>query len=163
MIRQKNMITVIKKNVLGEVKVRYEGEIIERLANSVMIEAHWGQGTKELGYTQFEPGDRFIEYYYTDRWYNIFDIASADGTRKGWYCNVAEPATIFADKIEQVDLFLDVWVDPNGHCLVLDEDEFQADTTLNEELRSHARQGLSDLLALIAERHEMFANINYEM
>jgi predicted RNA-binding protein associated with RNAse of E/G family len=157
------MITVVKKNVLGEAKVRYDGEIVERLADGVVIAASWGQGTKELGYTRFEPGDRFIEYYYTDRWYNIFDIASAEGARKGWYCNIAEPAEIFADKIEQVDLFLDVWVDPKGHVLVLDEDEFESDTTLGNELRSQARQGLHDLLKLIAARHEMFANINSNM
>jgi protein associated with RNAse G/E len=155
------MITVVKKNVLGEAKVRYDGEIIERLADGVVIEAFWKQGTKELGYTRFEPGDRFIEYYYTERWYNIFDIANTEGSRKGWYCNIAEPAAIFADTIEQVDLFLDVWVDPNGNYLVLDEDEFEADTTLNDDLRTRARQGLHDLLALISSRHEMFANINH--
>jgi protein associated with RNAse G/E len=154
------MITVIKKNTLGETKVRYEGEIIEHVANSVVIEAYWSQATKELGYTRFESGDRFIEYYYTDRWYNIFDIASAEGARKGWYCNIAEPAAIFADRIEQVDLFLDIWVDPKGHILILDEDEFEADRTLSNELRSRAWQGLDDLLKLIAERRETFANIN---
>jgi protein associated with RNAse G/E len=154
------MITVIKKNALGETKVRYEGEIIERSADGVVIEAYWTMQTKELGYTRFEPGDRFIEYYYTDRWYNIFDIASAEGARKGWYCNIAEPAAIFADRIEQVDLFLDIWVDPKGHILILDEDEFEADRTLSNELRSRAWQGLDSLLKLIAERRETFANIN---
>src|SRR5713101_1159891 len=151
------MITVIKLNALGEAKVQYQGEVIQRLADRVVIQAYWAQATKDLGYTQFEPGDRFIEYYYTDRWYNIFDIATADGTRKGWYCNIAEPAVIFADRIEQIDLFLDVWVNPTRETLILDEDEFAADTTLSDAQRKGARQGLQDLLQRIADHQDPFS------
>ena len=150
------MITVTKLNTLGEAKIRYQGEVIERLANGIVIQAYWTLPTKDLGYTRFEPGDRFIEYYYVDRWYNIFDIASADGTRKGWYCNIAEPAVIFADRIEQVDLLLDVWVDPTGKALLLDEDEFASDTTLSDEQRRGARHGLHELLQMIAAQQAPF-------
>ena len=42
-------------------------------------------------------GDRFIETYYTDRWYNIFEIhAREDDRLKGWYCNIAKPAVMEA-------------------------------------------------------------------
>src|SRR5438132_12423996 len=151
------MITVVKLNALREVKITYQGEALERLADGVVIQAYWTLAARDLGYTRFEPGDRFIEYYYTKRWYNIFDIASADGTRKGWYCNVAEPATIYDDHIEQIDLILDVWVTPHGETLILDEDEFTADTTLSQEQRNSARKGLQALLALLAARVDAFA------
>ena len=151
-----SMITVIKLNTLGEAKVQYQGEVIQRLADRVVIQAYWTQQTKDLGYTQFEPGDRFIEYYYTNRWYNIFDIATPDGMRKGWYCNIAEPAVIFVDRIEQVDLLLDVWVDPTGKPLVLDEDEFTSDNTLTDQQRDGAQQGLHELLEMIAAQREPF-------
>ncbi len=151
------MITVIKKNTLGEKKVQYTGEIIERLPDGVVLEAYWTWADRDLGYTRFESGDRFIEYYYTDRWFNIFDISGKNGVRKGWYCNIAEPAAIFDDRIEQVDLLLDVWIDPSGKPLVLDEDEFEANRTLSQEQREHARRGLHDLLEMIAARREMFS------
>src|SRR6266571_4364472 len=151
------MITVIKQNPLGETRIQYQGEVIARLAHGVVIQAYWTHATNDLGYAQFEPGDRFTEYYYTNRWYNIFDIATADGTRKGWYCNVAEPATIYDDHIEQVDLLLDVWVDATGKPLILDEDEFASDTTLSEAQREGAQEGLHDLLAMIAAQREPFS------
>jgi uncharacterized protein len=150
------MITVSKLNSLGETKIQYQGEIVERLSNGVVIQAYWRHPTKDLGYTRFEPGDRFIEYYYTNRWFNIFDISTANGERKGWYCNIAEPAFIYDNHIEQVDLLLDIWVDPRGIPLLLDEDEFEADTTLNDEQRKGARQGLHVLLQMIAEQIEPF-------
>lgn len=150
------MITVIKLNASGEAKVQYQGEVIKRLDNGLVIQAYWTQATKDLGYIRFERGDRFIEYYYSNRWYNIFDIATADGKRKGWYCNIAEPAAIFSDHIEQVDLLLDVWVDATGKPLVLDEDEFAADTTLTDQQRIGAQDALQELLQLIAARQEPF-------
>src|SRR6266852_730276 len=79
------MITVTKLNPLGERKIQYQGEVIQRLSHGVVIQAYWKQPAKDLGYTLFEPGDQFIEYYYTDHWFNIFDISSANGTHKGWY------------------------------------------------------------------------------
>lgn len=151
------MITVVKLSPRGETKIRYQGEVVEHLSHGVIIQAYWSQPTKNLGYTSFEPGDRFIEYYYTDRWFNIFDIASAQGVRKGWYCNIAEPAMLFEDRIEQVDLLLDVWVSPEGETLVLDEDEFAADTTLTAQQRNEAQQALQELLQMIADQQEAFS------
>ena len=150
------MITVVKLDPLGEIRIQYEGELVERMADGVVIQAYWKHAAKELGYALFEPGDRFTEYYFTDRWYNIFDIAQADGQRKGWYCNIAQPAAISEARIEQVDLLLDVWVNPQGETLILDEDEFEADGTLNAELREGALGGLQALLQLIAAQKEPF-------
>ena len=151
------MITVVKQNPLGEAKIQYTGEVIERLANGVVISAYWRHATRDLGYTRFEPGDQFTEYYYTNRWFNIFDISTPNGARKGWYCNVAEPAKIYDDHIEQIDLLLDVWVKPDGTPLILDEDEFDADTTLTDQQRKGAQEGLRDLLEWIAAHKAPFS------
>ncbi len=151
------MITVVKLDPLGNEKIRYKGKVITRSPASAIIEATWTLPARDLGYARFEPGDLFIEHYYVDRWFNIFDIKSANGARKGWYCNIAEPAMIYQDHIKQVDLLLDVWVNPAGEPLLLDEDEFTQDTTLNAQQRNGAGQGLQALLAMLAARQETFA------
>ena len=153
------MITVVKLSPRGEIKIQYQGEVVEYLSHGVIIQAYWSHPTKNLGYISFEPGDRFIEYYYTDRGYNIFDISSTQGVRKGWYCNIAEPAILIDDRIEQVDLLLDVWVSPTGETLILDEDEFATDTTLNAGQRKGAKQGLQELLKMIADHQEPFSTL----
>lgn len=150
------MITVVKLDPLGAEKIRYPAEVRARLENGVILDAYWNRPAMDLGYTTFEPGDHFVEYFYMDRWFNIFAIASADNKRKGWYCNVAAPAHISEERVEQIDLLLDVWVGPDGQALILDEEEFAADTTLTEEQRRRALQGLQELLTLIFARHEPF-------
>lgn len=154
-----DVITVVKLDPLGNEKIRYKGEVVTRSPASVVIEATWTLPARDLGYARFEPGDLFTEYYYVDRWFNIFDIKDATGVRKGWYCNIAEPAVIHEDKITQVDLLLDLWVSPAGETLLLDEDEFTQDTTLNDQQRNGARQGLQALLAMLAARQETFADL----
>ncbi|OQY20658.1 MAG: hypothetical protein B6I35_10355 [Anaerolineaceae bacterium 4572_32.2] len=46
----------------------------------------------DLGYVALEPSDRWTECFYTDRWYNVFEIHAADDSLKGWYCNITRPA-----------------------------------------------------------------------
>jgi protein associated with RNAse G/E len=151
------MITVNKLNPLGEKTIQYQGEVLERIANGVIIQAYWKHAPKDLGYVSFEPGDQFIEYYYADRWFNIFEISDAGHKLKGWYCNIAEPADIHKDTILQKDLLLDVWVDPWGKPLILDEDEFEADTMLDDRQRTGAKLGLSDLLQMITSEIAPFS------
>jgi protein associated with RNAse G/E len=152
-------VIVIKLNSRQEEQTRYPAHLANRVPQGVVLEAIWERPRRELGYTVFETGDCFTEYFYQDRWFNIFAIASPAGQRKGWYCNIAAPAQIAEEEIAQVDLLLDCWIDPTGQALILDEDEFAADATLSEELRTGARQGLRDLLALLAAREGPFAEL----
>lgn len=153
------MITIIKLDPRGDEKIRYTGEVLEQVGGRVVISASWTLGVKDLGYVRFEPGDLFTEYYYEDHWFNIFEIVSANGLRKGWYCNITEPAYIYDERIEQVDLFLDVWVDVRGKYLVLDEDEFAVATSMSKEQRSGALIGLQALLHSLQMRQSPFDKI----
>lgn len=153
------MITVIKQDPHGKEVIHYQGELLHHLPQGVVIQARWTNPVKDLGYTRFEPGDHFTEYYYTHRWFNIFAIASTQGQLKGWYCNITEPARIFDSHIEQRDLYLDLWVTPDGETLLLDEDEFNADSSLSSTQRLGAHQGLQTLLELIQQRQEVFSAI----
>jgi predicted RNA-binding protein associated with RNAse of E/G family len=145
------LVTVHKLNGRGESTVQYEAEVVERLADGVRLEARWTRPALDLGYTRFEPGDRFVEWFFCDRWYNIFEIhTGATGALKGWYCNVAAPATIEAYTVAARDLVLDLWVAADGTTQVLDEDEFAADTTMDAATRAGAEAGLRALLELVA-------------
>jgi protein associated with RNAse G/E len=98
-------------------------------------------------------GDIFNEYYYLDRWYNIFHIADAAGRHKGWYCNVTEPAMLEEAGIAFVDLCLDLFVHPDGTMTVLDEDEFAAATSCAHcpDDPVQARAALDTLMQLARE------------
>ena len=141
-------IKVQKKNPAGEVTYEYEGVLLSRDETSVRLEALFDRADMPFMDVVFRKGDRFVEYYYTDRWYNIFVIHDrADGKIKGWYCNIGKPAVIEDGLVSYVDLALDLWVSADGKQTVLDEDEFKA-LKLNEELWTGALNGLRELKQL---------------
>jgi len=148
--------TVRKLDTSGAVAVTYEGELVARLDGGVLLDAAWTRPPLRLGYATFEPGDRFREWYYTDRWYNIFEIRGPGGALKGWYCNVAEPATIAGEVIACRDLLLDLWVAPTGAMTVLDEDEFAADAALDAATRAAAVAALAELRRMVTDREPPF-------
>ncbi len=150
-------VMVHKLNLAGEVSVAYEAELAETLPGGVRLEARWTRPNLHLGYTTFETGDRFVEWFYSDRWYNIFQIHSTGGALKGWYCNIAEPATISGNIIACRDLLLDLWVNPNRSTLVLDEHEFAAATELAADIRTAALRALDELQRMARAAEPPFA------
>ena len=138
-------IKVQKKDPGGKVLIEYEGEELFRDENSVKLEALFTRADMPFMDVIFKKGDRFVEYYYSDRWYNIFAIHDRDdGKIKGWYCNIGMPAVIEDGVVSYVDLALDLWVSVDGKQTVLDEDEFQA-LNLSDELTTGALNGLNEL------------------
>lgn len=122
-----NEITVIKCNHLGEEVYRWKGQLLERGASHVMLEARFGLSGLFMGEVPLFVGDRFVETYYSNRWYNGYEIHDHDSDLiKCWYCNIAYPAELGADTISFHDLALDLLVYPDGRQHVLDEPEFEA-------------------------------------
>jgi protein associated with RNAse G/E len=98
--------------------------------------------------------DRFVETFYSDRWYNIFEIYDRDDGRfKGWYCNIGKPASIADDFVSYVDLALDLWVSANGRQTVLDEDELE-ELHLDDELKRKTYESLKELQEVITRSRD---------
>jgi uncharacterized protein len=141
-------VKVQKKNPTGKVTYEYEGVLLDHDEHTITIEALFDRADMPFMDVVFRNGDRFVEYYYTDRWYNIFAIHDRDDHRiKGWYCNIGMPAVFEEGIVSYVDLALDLWVSLDGTQTVLDEDEFE-ELKLNDELKAGALKGLEDLKAL---------------
>ena len=107
--------------------ITYTGELLRREQGHLLIHARWERPRLDLGYVVFEPGDHFYEHFYTERWYNIFELRGVSGALKGWYCNVTRPAHFDGNTITSEDLDLDLFVAPDRKNIVrLDLDEFAA-------------------------------------
>jgi len=142
-------LVVIKLNLAGEETWRYSGELLKRDAHSLTLRALFNRPDTPVHGVLLRQGDPFIEIYYNDRWYNIFQVHDRDSAEiKAWYCNVTRPAEISAGQIRYVDLALDLLVFPDGRQLVLDEDEFEA-LQPGPELRAAALGALEELKTLV--------------
>ena len=126
-------------------EITYQGFELLREPNHLLIHARWDRNALDLGYMTFQTGDHFFEHYYTDKWFNIFEIRSGRGQLKGWYCNVTKPASIENDTVLSEDLELDLFVSADRQDIVtLDEEEFE-ERELSQEVREAALRGLEEL------------------
>ncbi len=141
-------ILVLKLNVEGKETWRYTGRVIERQDSCLKLEAFFNRDDMPFHGITLGRGDRFIETYYADRWYNIYEVHDrATDTLKCWYCNVTTPARIEPGRVSYIDLALDLLVYPDKRQLVLDEDEFQG-LNIDAETRLQARRALAELQEL---------------
>ncbi len=138
-------ITVIKKDYEGAETVRYDGVVLERSPEFVRLEAYFNRDDRPLGKVILKRNDRFIETYYTRRWYNVFEIYDRDdGALKAWYCNVGYPAEMEDGSLSYRDLALDLLVYPDGSQAILDRDEFER-LQLDPQVRKQALSALDEL------------------
>jgi protein associated with RNAse G/E len=138
-------LTVIKQDYRGIEIWRYEGNLIARSPNKIVIEAFFDREDTPVDGVTLQRGDRFIETYFSERWYNIYEIQEQmSGVVKILYCNVGYPAVISENSIAYRDLALDLLIYPDGKQKVLDEHEFEA-LPISQEVQIAARQALLEL------------------
>jgi uncharacterized protein len=148
-------ITVIKRNAAGKEVWHYRGTILQRDAGKIVLEARFRSPDLPFMGTVLRERDRFIETYFTDRWYNVFEIHDRDDDHlKGWYCNITRPAVLESeDCLSYEDLALDLWVDPDGTQTVLDEDEF-IELELDPQTELLARTAMEELKQKFSENQK---------
>ncbi|GAB4402237.1 MAG: hypothetical protein OHK0052_25610 [Anaerolineales bacterium] len=141
-------VWVVKQDVEGRETWRYRGRVLAREAAWLRLEAFFNREDTLFHGIWLKKGDRFVETFYTDRWYNVFAMYDRDdGGFKGWYCNVCFPAEFADDAVCYRDLALDLLVYRDGRQVVLDEDEF-ALLHLPPEAGAQALVALAQLQAL---------------
>jgi protein associated with RNAse G/E len=152
-------ITVYKCDHNGAVVWQYPAIIASSGPTWVCLTASFDRDEADLGFVVFRRGDVFTEWFYTDRWYNIFRIKDGiTGQLKGWYCNITRPAVITADSVRADDLALDVFVMPNGNLILLDELEFDT-LDLPAAERINALRAVETIRHAVSTRTPPFTDI----
>ena len=99
------------------------------------------------------------EYYWLDRWYNVFRFHEPAGELRNYYCNINMPPGFARNELDYVDLDIDVVVWPDGAHVLLDEDEFDVNAEkfcYPDEVRINADRAVESLLHLINRKEFPF-------
>ncbi len=123
--------TIIKLDPRGRERFRWQARLVLRQGPLWLFEAAFQlpQGPVQVAGLPMHPGDRVLEAYFTDRWYNIIEIYQGPhgGPLRGWYANLARPPRFLpGPRLLYVDLALDLVVFPKGEMVEIDREEFEA-------------------------------------
>jgi uncharacterized protein len=95
------------------------------------------------------------EYYWLDRWYNVFRFGDSQGRLKNFYCNVNQPPSFDGHVLSYIDLDIDVLVAPDFTYKILDLEDFEENAeryAYPADVQANARRALKELTALIESR-----------
>jgi protein associated with RNAse G/E len=105
------------------------------------------------------PGTLSYEYYWLDRWYNVFRFHNPDGGFRNFYVNVNMPPILRGNTLNYVDLDIDMIVWSDFSFEVLDLDEFEENAVkynYPDMVIQNARATLNEVKLLIERREFPF-------
>jgi protein associated with RNAse G/E len=129
---------------------------ISRQQNSlIVLDARFKEEIQHPLLGTIAPDTLSIEYYWLDRWYNVFRFVHPAGELRNFYCNVNVPPVFQNNVLSYIDLDIDVLVAPDFTYTILDEDEYAINAELFNyppEVRQRSWQALDELVTLIEKR-----------
>jgi protein associated with RNAse G/E len=138
---------------------RWNALVTRRAGSLIILNAEFEYDVQHQLLGNIQRGTRTIEYYWLDRWYNIFQFLDEAGRTRVFYCNINTPPTFADGTLSYVDLDIDVLVQPDLSCQVLDLEEFRANAVRYDysgEVESMARAAVDELISLIERREFPF-------
>ena len=89
------------------------------------VEVRTATGVERLERTAAE------QWFFPDRWFSLLRFTTDDDRTIGYYVNFSLPLQeLRTNYYQDLDLELDLWLDPDGTATELDRDEFDAEVAL---------------------------------
>lgn len=108
-------------------------------------------------------GTLSYEFYWLDRWYNIFRFHEPEGSLRNFYCNINLPPVLEERTLSYVDLDIDILVWENFDYQILDVDEFERNAlryNYPPQLIKKVYESIDELIELIEKRQFPFDFVN---
>ena len=149
------MITVRAYKQDGSEHRTWQAQVVKQEGSLLVLNAEFLEEVQHNLLGTIPLGTLSVEYYWLDRWYNIFRFHKADGTVRNYYCNVNTPPEFDGQDLKYIDLDIDILVGNDFSYAVLDLDEFESNAVryrYSPEIRFKAHQALGELRTLIETR-----------
>ena len=134
---------------------RWPAYVIKRDGPLLVLDAVFDQEIEHDLLGTIASGTISTEYYWLDRWYNVFRFSDPSRKLQSFYCNVGMPPSFDGRVLSYVDLDIDVLVKPDFSYQVLDLEDFDENASRYDypiEVRENAHIALAELKRLIETR-----------
>jgi len=156
-----HLVTINSRKYDLKIRKSWKCHLIERDDSLLTLVGEFDSDISHAGLGSIARGTMSKEYYWLDRWYNVFRFCEPDGSFRNFYCNITMPPRFEDLVIDYVDLDLDVIVWPDGRVDTMDEDDFAANALrfgYPPEVQQRALDSLEELRLAIADHEFPFGN-----
>lgn len=159
-------IIVNSRKLSGRIHRSWEASLIYRCNDLIILDGRFSETVEHRELGIIEKDTISIEYFWLNRWFNVFRFQHPDGGFRNFYCNINTPPTLCGNVLDYTDLEIDVLVDANYCCRILDQDEFSQmseEYNLSARFKIRVEQTISQLLNQIKDRKFPFSISNEEL
>lgn len=143
----------------GSLHYRYQASVVREEPGLLVLYGTYGTPLNSYR-GQFRAAHHTLEFYWSDRFYNLIVMWHADWRPSKHYVNIATPATWHDGALRFIDLDLDViWRAATGEVILDDEDEFalhQSRFGYPDDLIARVWRSSEEVRAMIAQRRSPF-------
>lgn len=153
-------VTVNVQKFDGTEHRSWEATLVQQLDSLIILEGVFEGEVEHHLMGRITSGTSSVEYYWRDRYYNVFRLTEKSGKFRSFYCNISTPAELSNGVLTYVDLDIDVLVEPDFSYRVIDLDDFEANVTAqgySEEIQNQAHEALAELISAIEARQFPFS------
>ena len=158
-----NDVAVHSRKFDLSIRRSWKCELVERNDPLLVFLGEFDRDVEHPGLGWIRRGTVSDEYYWLDRWYNIFRFHEPDGSLRNFYCNIAMPPTFENGVLDYVDLDIDVIVWPDLRYEIVDRDDFERNAlkyNYPDEIRQKTEESLEELIRMIDGREFPFAELD---
>ena len=112
------------KRHLNKPDETYRCDLLRRGSDYIIVK-YVSDRSGRVGSVTFNAGSTTYAYYKIGIGYVIWKMFNSDTRLEGYLFHICQDIHIEEDKVQYLDLLLDVWIDAAGQITILDRDEVE--------------------------------------
>lgn len=143
----------------NQIHRQWQGQLVKIAGALIILQASFEEEIRHPLLGTIAPGTSSTEYYWLDRWYNVFHFEGTGNSLCKYYCNINTPAKFDGRVLSYLDLDIDILVAPDFTSKIVDEDEFALNSSrfnYPTGIRENAARAVQEVIELIEKRHFPF-------
>lgn len=156
---QNEEVTVIARKYDLSIRRSWKCRFVDRNESLLTLVGEFAETVDHPDLGAVEKGTISHEYFWLDRWYNVFRFHTPTGDLRNFYCNISRPPTFENGILDYVDLDIDLIVWPDVRVVTLDLEDFDVNTIkygYPAAVRQNALDSLERLKKLVESREFPF-------
>lgn len=140
----------------------WKARMAQRQGSLLILDAEFEFDVEHESLGSIKRATRTVEYYWFDRWYNVFKFLNDAGDTRLYYCNINMPPTIANGTLSYIDLDIDILVQPDLSYQILDLEEFEMNAdrfSYSSEVKSKAHAAVDEVISMIEARQFPFDGV----
>ena len=152
-------VTINSRKFDGNIHRSWKCELIGRKDSLLVFVGEFVEEVSHPKLGLIRRGTVSYEYYWLDRWFNVFRFHEPEGDLRNFYCNINLPPKFQDSVLDYIDLDIDILVWKDFSFEVLDLDEFEENTkkfSYSNDLKLKVQESQGELIKMIERREFPF-------